>query len=200
LPLDFAEAISELEAVLPMVVWEDAFLGDAPAEESAVVFAGAAAAAGVEVPAGAELAVGAADADFLLLVVEAGVSAMADELAGVVDCIALSLAAAFLLLRLVFDAVASDELAAGVDWSVAVVLAEAFELDFFLLVLGEVPPAEVSELAPVSDVALDFCLLVVDLPLAEEVSAAEPELDAASDFALFVDFLLEDLLLVDGAD
>jgi hypothetical protein len=177
-----------------------------PDEELAADFAGAELPAGAEVTAGAEFAAaaeltgGAIETDFLLLVVEAGVSAIADELAGVVDCMALSLAAAFLLLRLVFDAVASDVLVAGADWSVAVVPVELFELDFFLLAADEVPPAEESELAPVSDCALDFFLLAVDLVPADEVSADKSELVAASDLALFVDFLLEDLVPLEAAD
>ena len=168
-------------------------------------FAGAELSAGAEVTAGAEFAAaaeltgGAIETDFLLLVVEAGVSAIADELAGVAR-MALSLAAAFLLLRLVFDAVASDVLVAGADWSVAVVPVELFELDFFLLAADEVPPAEESELAPVSDCALDFFLLAVDLVPADEVSADKSELVAASDLALFVDFLLEDLVPLEAAD
>jgi hypothetical protein len=99
-PLDFAEAISELEAVLAMVAWEDAFLVVALAEESAAGFAGAELAAAPELAAGAELVAGAeaeaVEADFLLL--GADVSDIADELAGAVDCVVLSLAAAFLLL------------------------------------------------------------------------------------------------------
>jgi hypothetical protein len=105
-----------------------------------------------------------------------------------------------LLLRLVFEAVASDVLVAGADWSVAVVPAALFELDFFLLALDEVPLAEESELAPVSDFALDFFLLAVDLLPADEVSADESGLVAVSDFALFEDFLLEDLVPLEAAD
>ena len=96
-PLDFAEAISGLEAVPPAGAVEGAFLVGALAEEPAAGFAGAEFAVGAELAAGAELATGAeAEADFLLL--EAGVSDIADELAGAVDCVVLSLAAAFLLL------------------------------------------------------------------------------------------------------
>jgi hypothetical protein len=67
-------------------------------EELAAVFAGAGLASGAELAAGAEVTGVAVEADFLLLVVEAGVSAIADELAGAADCVALSLAAGFLLL------------------------------------------------------------------------------------------------------
>ena len=57
-----------------------------------------------------------------------------------------------------------------------------------------------SGLAWVSDLALDFFLLALDLLAADEVSLAESEPVAASDFALFVDFLLEDLPLLEAAD
>jgi hypothetical protein len=102
-PLDFAEAISGLEAVPPASAVEGAFWVGALAEEPAAGFAGAEFAVGAELAAGAELATGAeaeaaeaAEADFLLL--EADVSDIADELAGAVECVVLSLAAAFLLL------------------------------------------------------------------------------------------------------
>jgi hypothetical protein len=99
-PLDFAEAISGLEAVPPAGAVEGAFWVGALAEEPAAGFAGAEFAVGAELAAGAELATGAEaeadEADFLLL--EAGVSDIADELAGAVECVVLSLAAAFLLL------------------------------------------------------------------------------------------------------
>jgi hypothetical protein len=101
-PLDFAEAISGLEAVPPAAAVEDVFLVGALAGGPAAGFAEAEFAIGAELAAGAELAVGAeagpAEADFLLLVVAAGVSDIADERAGVVDCVVLSPAAAFLLL------------------------------------------------------------------------------------------------------
>ena len=61
------------------------------AGEPAAGFAGAELAVGAELAAGAE-----AEADFLLL--GADVSDIADELPGAVDCVALSLVAAFLLL------------------------------------------------------------------------------------------------------
>jgi hypothetical protein len=48
--------------------------------------------------------------------------------------------------------------------------------------------------------ALDFFLPALDLLAADEVSLAESEPVAASDFALFVDFLLEDLPLLEAAD
>ena len=48
------------------------------------------------------------------MLLEGGVSDIADELAGAVDGVVLSLAA-FLLLRLVFDAFASDAPAPAVD-------------------------------------------------------------------------------------
>jgi hypothetical protein len=98
-PLDFAEAISGLEAVPPAGAVEDAFLVVALAEEPAAGFAGAELVIGAELAASAELAAGAeagaVPADFLLL--GAGVSDIADELAGDVDGVVLSLAA-FLLL------------------------------------------------------------------------------------------------------
>jgi hypothetical protein len=69
-----------------------------------------------------------------------------------------------------------------------------------LLAVDDVSLAAESGLAWVSDLALDFFLLALDLLAADEVSLAESEPVAASDFALFVDFLLEDLPLLEAAD
>jgi hypothetical protein len=74
-------------------------------------------------------------------------------------------------------------------------------LDFFLLAVDDVSLAAESGLAAVvSDFALDFFLLALDLLAVDEVSLAESAPVAASDFALFVDFLLEDVLVLEAAD
>ena len=70
----------------------------------------------------------------------------------------------------------------------------------FLLAADDVSLAAESGLAAVSDFALDFFLLALDLPAVDEVSLAESEPVVASDFALFVDFLLEELLVLEAAD
>lgn len=75
-----------------------------------------------------------------------------------------------------------------------------FELDFFLLAVYDVSLAAESGVAAVSDFALDFFLLALGLPAAEELSLADSEPAAASDFVLFVDFLLEDVLVLEAAD
>jgi hypothetical protein len=75
-----------------------------------------------------------------------------------------------------------------------------FELDFFLLAVDDVSLAAESGLPAVSDFALDFFLLALDLPAVDEVSLAESEPVAASDSALFVDFLLEEVLVLEAAD
>ena len=69
-----------------------------------------------------------------------------------------------------------------------------------MLALDDVSLAAESGLAWVSDLALDFFLLALDLLAADEVSLAESEPVAASDFALFVDFLLEDVPLLESSD
>ena len=69
-----------------------------------------------------------------------------------------------------------------------------------MLAVDDVSLAAESGLAALSDLALDFFLLALALPAVDEVPLAESEPAAPSDFALFVDFLLEDLPLLEAAD
>jgi hypothetical protein len=183
LPLDFAAAISGLEAVLPLGAVEADFLAVLPA----LVAGAEAAAAGTEV-AGAGVAVGVAE-DFWLLAFADVLAAGAEEVAGSVA----SAVADFLLLLLFLVAVVSDvpaALAGAADAAVESALADFLPL-FCVVVLSDEPaaPAEVEVWsdAPVpEDFFLDF-----DVELEEASVLTAPEL-AVSDSALFVDFLLEE--------
>jgi hypothetical protein len=182
LPLDFAAAISGLEAVLPLGAVEADFFAVLPA----LVAGAEAVAAGAEV-AGAGVAAGVAEAFWLLAFADV-LAAGAEEVAGSVA----SAVADFLLLLLFLVAVVSDvpaALAGAADAAVESALAD-FLLLFFAVALSVEPaaPAEVEVWsdAPVpEDFFLDF-----DDELEEASVLAAPEL-AVSDFALFLDFLLE---------
>jgi hypothetical protein len=187
LPLDFAAAISGLEAVLPLGAVEADFLAVLPA----LVADAGAAAAGTEV-AGAGVAVGVAEAFWLLPFAIGAVDVLAagaEEVAGSVA----SAVADFLLLLLFLVAVVSDvpaALAGAADAAVESALADFLPL-FCVVVLSDEPaaPAEVEVWsdAPVpEDFFLDF-----DVELEEASVLTAPEL-AVSDSALFVDFLLEE--------
>jgi hypothetical protein len=199
-PLDFADAISGLDAVPPA--------GDAEADFFGALAAGALAAgdaaeleAGVEVVAGAAL--GAAE-DFWLLVfaaeaagvLAAGALAAGEEVAGVVA----SAFADFLPLLLFFAVVVSEAGAVPVE-AAGVVLESApadFLLLFFVVVLSD-EPAALAEVEPWSaSLVEDFFLLDFDLLVVDELSALPvSELAALSDFVLFLDFVPEDVVLDD---
>jgi hypothetical protein len=172
LPLDFAAAISGLEAVPPADAVDADFLLVPAAEEPA-----AGGVAAVAEPAGAEV-VGAgalleAAEDLGLLVFAAaafdGLAAGAEGAAGVASAFA-----DFLLLLFFLAVVVSDEPAA-------------------------LPVAEVWAVASPPD---DFFLLLdFDLPEVEEVSAPLAlELPAASAFALLLDFVPEDFKSLEAPD
>jgi hypothetical protein len=192
LPLDFAAAISGLEAVPPAGAAEADFFAALEAEElaagaAAELAAGVEAAAGagvvaeafwllafagcpLDVVAGSDAAGGLASAlaDFLLLpVVLAGagvVSAVAGAAAVLAGAVVESAVADFLLRLLFFAVVASGAPVEAEVWSPDAVPEAFFEwLDFDLLELEEVSVLPESALAAVPDVALLLDFLLDDV-------------------------------------
>jgi hypothetical protein len=203
LPLDFAAAISGLEAVPPAGAAEADFLGALAAEELA---AGAAA----ELATGAEAAAGAgvvAEAFWLLAFAGCALDVGAGVAADVAGWLASALAD-FLLLPVVLAGAAVVSAVAGAAAVLAGAVVESAVADFLLRLLFFAVVASDAPVAPVEAEVWSaaaapedfFEWLDFDLLELEEVSVLpESALAAVPDFALLLDFLLDDFVSVVAA-